>query len=206
MSIADIIRRVVRPVAVLSGVVPATVIGWRVTHGDYVNPAEALEHATGFTALWYLLASLTATPVRRLTGVATVTVLRRPLGLWSFTFATIHLCCYLLFDQSLLWGEIVRDVLKRPYITVGFAAYLILITLAITSPQSVMRRMGGKRWKAFHRFVYVAAVLGVLHFLWLVKRDITEPVIAGLTLAALLALRLRRDRPSLRSAPIHEGT
>ncbi|MEO8480386.1 MAG: protein-methionine-sulfoxide reductase heme-binding subunit MsrQ [Gemmatimonadota bacterium] len=173
----------------ISGVVPAAVITWRLLRGDYVNPAEALEHATGFTALWYLLASLSATPLRYLTTLAAFTRLRKPLGLWSFGFALIHMSSYLVFDQSLLWGEIVKDILERPYITVGFSAFLILLALAVTSPIRVMKRMGGKRWQALHRMVYVAATLGVLHFLWLVKRDITEPAIAGVTLIVLLAIR-----------------
>lgn len=189
MQLNGLINKVARPIAIVSGVVPATVITWRLFRGDYVNPAEALEHATGFTALWYLLASLSATPLRYLTGLAAFTRLRKPLGLWSFGFALIHMGCYLVFDQSLLWGEIGKDILERPYITVGFSAFLILLALAVTSPIRVMKRMGGTRWQALHRMVYVAATLGVLHFLWLVKRDITEPAIAGVTLIVLLAIR-----------------
>lgn len=184
--------RVVRPAIIVGGIVPGVVITTRLLRGDYVNPAEALEHATGFTALWMLLGTLGATPMRRLTRLAAFTRLRKPLGLWAFTYALVHLGCYLVFDQSLLWGEIWYDILERPYITVGFSAFLILLALAVTSPTWVMKRMGGKRWQALHRMVYVAAALGVLHFLWLVKLDIRRPVTAGLALVVLLAMRLRR--------------
>ena len=187
----DLIGRWIRPILVVGGIVPLV---WLVVRllGDNLgaNPAEELEHSTGFTALWFLLASLSATPLRRLTGWAAFTRLRKPLGLWAFFYALAHLGCYLVFDQSLLFGEIWYDIRKRPYITVGFSAFLILLTLAVTSPNAVMRRLGGKRWQAIHRLVYVAAALGVLHFLWLVKRDITRPVIAAVALIMLLALRL----------------
>lgn len=189
MTLNDVLRRVVRPLIVVGGVVPAVVITWRLVHGEYVNPAESLEHGTGFTALWLLLASLAATPLRRLTGRSGFTGLRRPLGLWAFGYGVIHLGCYLVFDQSLDWRAIGGDIVKRPYITVGFTAFLILATLAVTSPRRVMKRLGGARWQAIHRWVYLAAVLGVFHFLWLVKRDITEPFLAAITLLLLLLLR-----------------
>ncbi len=200
MTINDLLGRVVRPAIVVGGVIPAIVIGMRLFRGDYANPAEALEHATGFTALWFLLSSLAATPLRTLTGVAGFTRLRKPLGLWAFAYATIHLGCYLVFDQSLLWGEIWFDIRERPYITVGFTAFLILLALAVTSPNRMAKWLGGKRWKALHRLVYVAAALGVLHFLWLVKRDITRPVVAATVLIALLALRLPAARRERRAA------
>ncbi len=186
------IGRWLRPAVVVGGILPAVLLVLRLVGDDLgANPAEALEHSTGFTALWLLLGSLAMTPLRRLTGVAAFTRLRKPLGLWAFGYAVLHLGCYLVFDQSLLWGEILKDILKRPYITVGFTAFLILLVLAVTSPSAVARRLGGERWQRIHRAVYVAGALGVLHFLWLVKRDVTEPVEAGLVLVLLLGLRLR---------------
>ncbi len=193
MRPAELIGRIVRPLLVVGGIVPALVLIGRLVSGTLgANPAEELEHATGLTALIFLLTSLTATPLRRLTGMAAFTRLRKPLGLWAFAYGLLHMLCYLVFDQSLLWGEIANDILKRPYITVGFAAFLILLALAVTSPASMQRRLGGKRWLALHRMVYVAAVLAVLHFLWLVKLDITQPTIAGIVLIALLAFRIRK--------------
>jgi sulfoxide reductase heme-binding subunit YedZ len=196
----DLIGRWIRPMLVVGGIIPLLLLVVRLLRDDLgANPAEALEHSTGFTALWFLLASLAATPLRTITGWAAFTRLRKPLGLWAFFYAFVHLNCYLVFDQSLLFGEIWYDIRKRPYITVGFSAFLILLTLAVTSPNRVMRWLGGKRWKAIHRMVYVAAALGVLHFLWLVKRDVTRPVLAALVLVALLALRLPKRNPKPRA-------
>lgn len=208
MTLGSILDHLVRPLLVVGGIAPAIFLVARLVTGTLgANPAEELEHSTGFTALVFLLASLSATPLRRLTGVAQFTRLRKPLGLWAFAYAVLHMLCYLVFDQSLLWGEIVNDIIKRPYITVGFAAFLILLALAITSPARMMKRLGGKRWQQLHRLAYVAAVLAVFHFLWLVKLDITRPAIAAAVLIVLLVLRRPRrvDRagpePDLAAAP-----
>lgn len=196
VTLHGIIGRVVRPLIVVGGILPAVVLVIRLLTGTLgADPAEDLEHSTGLTALILLLSSLAMTPLKRLTGLTALVRLRKPLGLWAFAYAVLHLSCYLVFDQSLLWGEIGRDIVKRPYITVGFAAFLILLTLAVTSPAAMIRRLGGQRWQRLHRLAYVAAVLAVLHFLWLVKLDITEPVIAGAVLIGLLALRIER-RPA----------
>ena len=185
VKLNDVLGRWVRPLLVVGGIIPLVLLIMRLLRNDLgANPAETLEHSTGFTALWFLLASLSATPLRSITGQAAFTRLRKPLGLWAFFYALIHLNCYLVFDQSLLFGEIWYDIRKRPYITVGVSAFLILLTLAVTSPQRVMHWLGGKRWKAIHRSVYVAAALGVLHFLWLVKRDVTRPILAAVVLVA----------------------
>jgi methionine sulfoxide reductase heme-binding subunit len=190
VTLASFLDRVVRPSLVVGGIVPAIVLVVRLLTGTLgANPAEELEHSTGFTALVFLLTSLSATPIRRLTGIAQFTRLRKPLGLWAFAYALLHMLCYLVFDQSLLWGEILNDIVKRPYITVGFAAFLILLVLAVTSPKGMMKRLGGKRWQQLHRLAYVAAVLAVFHFLWLVKLDITRPAIAAAVLVVLLVLR-----------------
>jgi sulfoxide reductase heme-binding subunit YedZ len=187
----------------VAGIVPAVILVLRLLRDDLgANPAETLEHSTGFTAIWLLLGSLTATPLRTLTGVAAFTQLRKPLGLWAFAYAVMHIGCYLVFDQSLLWGEILGDIIKRPYITVGFAAFLILLILALTSPGWVVRKLGGRRWKLIHRSVYVAAVLAFFHFLWLVKLDTTRPMLVGITLLVLLVLRVRWITAPFRSAPV----
>jgi sulfoxide reductase heme-binding subunit YedZ len=196
VTLHGIIGRVVRPLIVVGGILPAVVLVIRLLTGTLgADPAEDLEHSTGLTALILLLSSLAMTPLKRLTGLTALVRLRKPLGLWAFAYAVMHLSCYLVFDQSLLWGEIGRDIVKRPYITVGFAAFLILLTLAVTSPAAMIRKLGGQRWQRLHRLAYVAAVLAVLHFLWLVKLDITEPTIAGMVLIGLLALRIER-RPA----------
>jgi sulfoxide reductase heme-binding subunit YedZ len=150
------------------------------------NPAEELEHSTGFAALWLLIGSLAMTPLRRLSGMASWTSLRRPIGLWSFWYAVMHLACYLVFDHSLMLSEIFEDIVERPYISVGFAAFLMLLVLAATSPTPVMKRLGGRRWKLVHRLAYPAAILGAVHFLWSVKLDTTWPMIAAVALGAVL--------------------
>lgn len=201
MTAAQWIWRVVRPLVIVLGVVPLLVLVRRFVADDFgANPAEEIEHFTGMTALLMLLASLAVTPLRRLTRINALVKLRKPIGLWAFAYATLHLGCYLVFDQSLLWGEIFYDILERPYITVGFGAWILLLALAATSSAWAIRRLG-KRWAPLHRMVYVAATLGILHFLWLVKLDVTTPVALGFVLVALFIYRLPKravpgpDRP-----------
>jgi methionine sulfoxide reductase heme-binding subunit len=153
------------------------------------DPVRALTLRTGWWALFFLLASLAMTPLRKLTGSTHWLRIRRMLGLWAFAFACVHLSIYLVLDLQGEWRQIFSDILKRPYITVGFSAWLLLIPLAMTSTQAMIRRLG-KRWRQLHKLVYVIAPLGVLHFIWLVKKDLTEPLIFAAVLAVLLALRL----------------
>ncbi len=196
MTAAQWIGRVVRPAVIVAGIIPLAVLVRRFVADDFgANPAEEIEHFTGMTTLATLLLTLTVTPLRRLTGVNGLIRLRKPIGLWSFAYGTIHMACYLVFDQSLLWGEIVNDIIKRPYITVGFSAWTILLALTLTSHAAAVRRLG-KRWQKLHRLVYVAATLGVLHFLWLVKLDARTPVALGFLLIALLIYRIPRPRPA----------
>lgn len=153
------------------------------------NPIEALTHSTGEWALRFLLLSLALTPLRLLSGLAWPMRLRRMLGLYAFFYASLHLACYLWLDQFFDWPAIGRDIFKRPFITVGFAAFVLLLPLAATSFKAAIRALGGRRWQALHRSVYAIAVLSVIHFWWLVKRDIREPLIYAALLAALFAIR-----------------
>ncbi len=163
------------------------------------NPVEYITHFTGLTALTFLLITLSVTPARRLSGVSGLIQLRRMLGLYAFFYALLHFAMYSL-DQTYLSGTglslaaIGEDIAKRPYITVGFTAFLMLIALASTSTNGMVRRLGGKRWRRLHQLVYVAAALGVLHFLWLVKADVRQPATYGLVLVGLLSFRLVRQR------------
>lgn len=152
------------------------------------DPIRRITLRTGEAALRLLLASLAVTPVRRATGWNRVIQLRRLLGLFAFFYVVLHFATY-LFDQELSPGYIVEDVVKHPYVTAGFTAFVLLIPLAATSTKGMIRRLG-RRWQKLHRLVYVAAVLGVLHFLWLVKKDIREPMIYAAVLALLMAFRL----------------
>jgi sulfoxide reductase heme-binding subunit YedZ len=153
------------------------------------NPIEFITRSTGTWTLVGLLATLSVTPLRRLTGRADLVRYRRMLGLCTFSYACLHFTTYVWLDQFFDPAAIVRDIVKRPFITVGFAAFVLLIPLAATSTHSMMRRLG-RRWQMLHRLIYPIAILGVVHYLWLVKKDLTEPLIYGAILVLLLAMRL----------------
>ncbi|MGH8222154.1 MAG: sulfite oxidase heme-binding subunit YedZ [Woeseiaceae bacterium] len=154
------------------------------------NPAEFITRATGDWTLRFLLITLAVTPLRKLTGWNWLLRLRRTLGLYAFFYGLVHLSSYVSFDHVFDVAEILRDIVKRPFITVGFTALLLMIPLAVTSTNAMVRRLGAKRWLALHRLVYVIAPLGVLHFWWMVKADITEPAIYAAILAVLLGYRV----------------
>jgi sulfoxide reductase heme-binding subunit YedZ len=153
------------------------------------NPVEYLTHETGAWALRLLLVTLAITPVRRFTGWRRPVLFRRMLGLFSFFYACLHLLIWLWLDRELLWGSMWADILKRPYVTVGFVAFLMLLSLALTSNAFSMRRLG-RRWKTLHRLAYVAAALGILHFIWLVKADLLQPMIYLVVFLVLMLARL----------------
>lgn len=153
------------------------------------NPIEFITRSTGTWTLVGLLVTLSVTPLRRLTGRADLVRYRRMLGLSTFFYASLHFVTYIWLDQFFDPPAIARDIVKRPFITVGFTAFVLLIPLALTSTQAMMRRLG-RRWQLLHRLVYFIAVLGVIHYLWLVKKDLTEPLIYGGILVLLLAVRL----------------
>lgn len=153
------------------------------------NPIEFVLRSLGTWTLVMLMVTLSITPLRRLTGWNSLIRVRRMLGLFVFFYACLHFLTYAGVDQSFDLNAILRDVVKHPYITVGFACFLLLIPLAVTSTNAMQRRLGGKRWQQLHRLVYVIAVGGVVHYLWLVKKDITQPVLYGLVLMALLGMR-----------------
>jgi methionine sulfoxide reductase heme-binding subunit len=167
------------------------------------NPIEKLTHVTGMTTLLLLLVTLAITPLRRLTGWNPLIRLRRPLGLFAFAYALTHFIIWFVFYNVVNFGYMLDDVAKRPYITVGFSAFLILIPMAVTSTKGWIRRLG-KRWTMLHKGIYLAATLGVVHFYWLVKADTRLPLLLGACLLVLLALRtpglMRRASGSRRSA------
>jgi sulfoxide reductase heme-binding subunit YedZ len=157
------------------------------------NPVETMTHETGEWTLRLLLVTLVITPLRRLSGKSWLIKLRRMLGLYTFFYACLHFITYIWLDQYFDWMEIIRDIPKRPFITVGFAAFVLLIPLAVTSNNKMMRRLK-KNWVKLHKLVYVIAVLGVLHFLWLVKADTLEPLIYASILLVLLGYRAYYQR------------
>lgn len=157
--------------------------------GFGANPIKDATHYTGDWALRLLLVTLALTPLRRLTRRHVFTRFRRMLGLFAFFYVCLHFCIWLVVDQFFDWQEILADIVKRPYITVGFAAFVLLIPLALTSTRTMVQRLG-PYWRRLHSAVYVIGTLGIIHFLWLVKADKLEPLIYGAIFVTLLVLRL----------------
>jgi len=157
------------------------------------NPFEALTRQSGEWTLRFLLIVLAISPLRKITGQAWLMGYRRMLGLYVFFYACLHLLTYIWFDQFFDWDEILTDIIKRPFITAGMLAFVLLIPLAITSTNNWMRRLG-KRWKKLHQLVYGIGVLGILHYLWLVKADLREPLIYAAILILLLLYRLKDSK------------
>lgn len=189
MNATQWMKRVIKPAVFVLCLLPLAWLCWDAyMHQLGANPVEKISHRTGEWAFKLLLITLTVTPLRKLTGWNSVIRLRRMLGLYAFFYACLHFLTWLVFDHFFDLSEIAKDIVKRPYITVGFTAFVLLIPLAVTSTNAMMRRLG-TRWGKLHQLVYVVATLGVLHFLWLVKADVREPVIYGLIVAALLGWR-----------------
>lgn len=175
-----------------AGVLPLVLLAYTAgTRGLGANPIETLTHRTGWWSLFLLIAALAVTPLRRFTGWNQLAGVRRPLGLSSFFYATLHLLVYFVLDQGLAFEYLIEDVVERPFITSGFTAWLLLLPLALTSTRTAIRKMG-KRWSLLHRLAYPAAALGVLHFAWGVKADLREPMLFAAALAVLLGARLHR--------------
>ena len=171
--------------------IPFARLAWLGMHrGLGANPIEYVTHSTGWWTLSFLLITLSVTPLRRLTGWNWLLRLRRMLGLFAFFSVSLHFTTYIWLDQFFDWQGMLKDIAKRPFITVGFTAFVLLIPLAATSTNAMVRRLGAKRWQRLHRTVYVIATLGVLHFWWLVKKDIREPLIFGTLLGLLFLVRL----------------
>ena len=180
---------------------------WRIIKSDLgANPVEFLQHATGDWTLRFLVFTLCITPFRKLLNLPDLIRFRRMLGLFAFFYVSLHFLTYLGPDQAFDLAAMWKDVAKRPFITVGFAAFVSLIPLAVTSTAGWIRRIGGKRWQMLHRSIYFAAVCGVIHYYWLVKSDVRKPLLYGALVAILLAWRLgswfskRRNQAPMRVA------
>ncbi len=164
------------------------------------NPVEFITRNTGDWTLYFLCITLAVTPLRRLTGWNWLVRLRRMIGLFTFFYASLHFTTFLWFDHFFDVAEMLRDVVKRPFITVGFAAFVLLIPLAATSTNAMIKRLGGKRWQWLHRLIYLIAPLGILHYWWMKagKNDFSQPIVFGLIVAALLLARVywRTSKPA----------
>ncbi|MGV7208032.1 sulfite oxidase heme-binding subunit YedZ [Oxalobacteraceae bacterium A2-2] len=165
---------------------------WLTVSGALVDPLEFITRGTGDWTLYFLCITLAVTPLRRLSRWNWLVRLRRMVGLYAFFYCSLHFLTFLWFDHFFDLAEMWKDVLKRPFITVGFIAFVLLIPLAVTSTNGMIKRLGGKRWQWLHRLIYVIAPLGILHFWWMKagKHNFTEPIIFGLIVAVLLLLRL----------------
>jgi len=154
------------------------------------NPVEFVQHATGNCTLIFLCLTLAITPLRKLTNQPWLIKFRRMLGLFAFFYACLHFLTYLWPDQQFNFAGMMKDVAKRPFITMGFTAFVLMIPLALTSTAASIRRLGGKRWQRLHSLIYVSAIAGVIHYLWLVKSDIRKPLAYGAVVALLLGYRV----------------
>ena len=179
-----------KPFVFLLCLVPFGQLAYRAYSDDLgANPIDAITRFTGSWSLIFLLTSLAVTPLRRVTGWNELIKFRRMLGLFAFFYAALHFATYLVLDHFFDLDRIAKDILKRPYVTAGFTAFVIMIPLALTSTAAMIRRLG-KRWQQLHRLIYLAAIAGVIHFYWLVKADIRRPAQYGAVLALLLGCRL----------------
>jgi sulfoxide reductase heme-binding subunit YedZ len=156
------------------------------------NPVKEGEHYLGQWTLRFILAALAVTPLRQLTGWNWLAKHRRTIGLFAFGYLMLHWLTYALLDVQLDWGELMKDLAKRPYIMIGMAALLCMVPLALTSTRNSIRRLGGKRWNRLHKLIYLIAVLGVIHYWMAVKKDITDPLIYAVLVALLLGWRVAR--------------
>ncbi|WP_163997987.1 sulfite oxidase heme-binding subunit YedZ [Pyxidicoccus caerfyrddinensis] len=178
------------PALTVGGLAPLMMLAVQGPRGDLgPNAVEAALNQTGLFALVLLTASLACTPLRLVFKWTWPARIRRTLGLLAFTYAASHFLVYAVLDQGLKLGAILEDIGKRPFITVGFTALMLLVPLAVTSTNAWVRRLGFPRWQRLHRLAYVAAVLGVVHFVWRVKKDLTEPLLYAAVLALLFAVR-----------------
>ena len=197
MNITQRYRYLYKPLVFVAGLAP---LAWMICGALQLfgaslgaDPVKKLEHECGKTALNFLLLTLSVTPLRTLTGLPQLLRLRRMLGLFAFFYAVVHFTVYLVLDLELNLALVGADIVKRPYITIGFTALLLLVPLALTSTNGMMRRLG-RRWQSLHRLIYLIAALAVWHFYWQVKRDVREPLLYMGILALLFAYRLVRWR------------
>jgi sulfoxide reductase heme-binding subunit YedZ len=204
-------NKILKPIVFLAALIPLGLLAYGALRGDLgANPIETITHQTGLWTLILLLATLSITPLRRFTGINWLIQYRRMLGLFAFFYGCLHLTTYLWLDQSFDLHAIVKDVYKRPFITAGFTGFMLMVPLALTSTKGWIRRLG-KRWQILHRLIYFSAAAGVTHFIWLVKKDIREPLIYGAILAVLLGVRVvfwmqksrRSTFPSVRPVTVH---
>ena len=195
----------IKAVVFALALVPVAKMAYLTVTQQLVEPLEHITRGTGDWVLYFLCMTLAVTPLRKFTGWNWILKLRREIGLFVFFYAFLHFMTFLWFDHFFDVAEMWKDVLKRPFITVGFSAFVLLIPLAITSTNGMIRRLGGKRWQWLHRLIYLVAPLGILHFWWMkaAKQDFEQPIIFGAIVAVLLGLRIywKLAKPAARAQP-----
>jgi sulfoxide reductase heme-binding subunit YedZ len=185
-------QSVIKALLFVLALVPVARLAYLTVTQQFVEPLEAITRGTGDWVLYFLCFTLAVTPLRRLTGWNWLVKLRRMIGLFAFFYAFLHFTTFLWFDHFFDVAAMLKDVAKRPFILVGFIAFVLLIPLAVTSTNSMIRRLGGKRWQWLHRLIYIIAPLGILHFWWMkaAKHNFQQPIIFGVIVALLLAVRV----------------
>jgi sulfoxide reductase heme-binding subunit YedZ len=194
----------IKSIAFMLALVPFFALVYLVATDQLVEPLQYITRNTGSWTLYFLCMTLAVTPLRRLAGWNWLLKLRRMLGLYAFFYALLHFTTFLWFDHFFDVQEMLRDVVKRPFITVGFTAFVLLVPLAVTSTNGMVRRLGGKRWQMLHKLVYVIAPLGILHFWWMRagKHDFNKPIVFGLIVLVLLGIRVWWARVG---KPVNQG-
>lgn len=192
----------VKALVFVLALLPFARLVWGTASGAFTDPLAAITQGSGEWALYFLCITLGVTPLRRLSGFNWLLKLRRMIGLFTFFYALVHFIAFLWFDHFFDVAEMFKDVIKRPFILVGFIAFILLIPLAATSTNSMIKRLGGKRWQWLHRLIYLIAPLAILHFWWMKagKNDFAQPILFGLIVAVLLGLRVVWSRTKARAA------
>jgi methionine sulfoxide reductase heme-binding subunit len=209
MTSTRLVRRVVKPIVFLGCLTPAGLLMANGFRGELgVNPVETITNTTGIWTLRLVAATIAITPLRWLTGWNPLILLRRMVGLFAFFYGSLHFLTYFVLDHSLMFDGLWEDIVERPYITMGFTAFVLMIPLALTSTQGSIRRLGGRRWNLLHRLVYLTAILGVIHYWWKVKVDTSDPMVYAAVVATLLGWRAWRWAQSRQAAavPRHAAT
>ncbi|MBI3585505.1 MAG: sulfoxide reductase heme-binding subunit YedZ [Ignavibacteriales bacterium] len=185
------IKWVYKPIVFIVCLGPLAWLSWNALNDNLsANPIDDITKETGIWTLRFLMITLTVTPLRKISGWSQLSRFRRMVGLYAFFYGCLHFTTYIYLDKFFDLDEILKDIAKRPFITIGFAAFSIMVPLAITSTDRITKWVGGKRWQILHRLVYVSAICGVIHYLWLVKADTRRPLTYGAILAVLLGYRL----------------
>ena len=193
MTSSQLTRNVLKPIVFVAALGPLAWLVYNAFRGDLgANPIETITNSTGIWTLRFVVITLAITPVRWITKWNPIITFRRMIGLFAFFYGTIHFMIYFVLDRSLMFDGLWEDIVKRPYITVGFTGFVLMIPLALTSTKGWIRRLGGQRWNLVHKLVYVTGVLGVVHYLWKVKLDATNPLIYGALVGVLLSVRVIR--------------